>query len=138
MVPPDTTYQLLNHSKSVRALLYYTIVDYFDDDDEDGANAGAKEDVKGDGNGANVVGPEANADATPAEIESASGVQAIKAENSEVETSTRPAPDAPETSTSSGRDPAVMVTQEAGGVDDAGPTGDSGEAQASPEVADEA
>ena len=52
MVPPDTTYQLINHSTKVKAMMYYTIVDFVTDDDEEMAatEAGAEE-VDGEGEG---------------------------------------------------------------------------------------
>ena len=44
MVPSDTTYQLINHSKKKRALIYYTIVDYVDDSQQQ-----QQEEVEGSG-----------------------------------------------------------------------------------------
>jgi hypothetical protein len=41
MVPSDTTYQLVNHSKKTTALIYYTIVDYVDD--QTGGSSGGGE-----------------------------------------------------------------------------------------------
>lgn len=38
MVPSDTTYQLINHSKKTTALIYYTIVDYVDEQQEQNQN----------------------------------------------------------------------------------------------------
>ena len=35
MVPPDTTYQLINHSKKVTAFMYYTIVDFVAEEDDE-------------------------------------------------------------------------------------------------------
>jgi len=45
MVPSDTTYQLINHSKKQTALIYYTIVDYVDDQqgDQQGDQSGGQQ-----------------------------------------------------------------------------------------------
>ena len=48
MVPSDTTYQLINHSTKHTALIYYTIVDYVE---EQGGGAGGDAGDGGDGGG---------------------------------------------------------------------------------------
>ena len=64
MVPPDTTYQLINHSKKVTAFMYYTIVDFVaEEDDEAVAGETAADETPAD---------ETAADETPAD-ETAAG-----------------------------------------------------------------
>ena len=64
MVPPDTTYQLINHSKKVTAFMYYTIVDFVaEEDDEAVAGETAADEAPAD----ETPADETPADETPAD-----------------------------------------------------------------------
>ena len=69
MVPPDTTYQLINHSKKVTAFMYYTIVDFVaEEDDEAVAGETPADETPAD----ETAADETAADETPAD-ETAAG-----------------------------------------------------------------
>ena len=53
MVPPDTIYQLINHSTKVTAMMYYTIVDFVADDDEEEMAGSENRDDDSDNDGNN-------------------------------------------------------------------------------------